>query len=66
MKRTSRCPKCQSLEIARAEDGWTIIPTGEREFTIYLCLDCGYEERYVNAPRDRGYTPIRTGEGPFR
>jgi predicted nucleic-acid-binding Zn-ribbon protein len=67
MKRTSRCPKCQSLAIASGDGGSLHLETNRRVYTVYVCLDCGYEENYVNAPRDRGYALVRPADdGPFR
>lgn len=67
MKRTGRCPKCESLAVASGGGGWSDVVTGRREYAIYVCLDCGFEERYLTEPRERGYELVRPeGDGPFR
>ena len=70
MKRSGRCPKCQSLAVACGPGGSLYIPENIREYTVYVCLDCGYEEHYKNAPREQlgdGFALVNPPPaGPFR
>lgn len=61
MKNSTRCPKCQSKEIARipakiVHDASNIIVTGllsHVKVTRYLCLECGFSEEWIEQAADR-------------
>jgi predicted nucleic-acid-binding Zn-ribbon protein len=63
MKKSNKCPKCNSQEIIRIPGrvsgvgAGNIIMTGMTVFsavkvTRYLCTDCGFSEEWIDDPKD--------------
>ncbi|MBT8492477.1 MAG: hypothetical protein KJO07_05420 [Deltaproteobacteria bacterium] len=49
MKRSGKCPKCQSRSILTGGDGPKHLDLGGvYEYTTFVCGSCGLEERYMN------------------
>ena len=65
MKNTKKCPKCNSLNIARVPDNYNRHGSGNNIYTTtmtllgkipvirYVCCDCGYVENWVETSKER-------------
>lgn len=59
MKNSARCPKCDSIYIARVDNsmGQQFTPVRISAFAVaktarYICTDCGYMEEWVENTKD--------------
>jgi hypothetical protein len=72
MKKSERCPKCDSTTIGYLEHVWDsnadhLVVGTTKDFLIktagaleaYICAECGYYETYVKSPHSIKFTELR-------